>query len=74
MSMRQMLGTLILGTVLATGAVAAHANGFVDLGLPPLDPMGAPAVSAQAGEPDVQVFPHPSSEQSDENRENGSNQ
>lgn len=54
--MRQMLGALILGTVLATTAIAAQAN---DLGLPPLDPMGRAAVVAPTDEPNVQPAPQP---------------
>jgi hypothetical protein len=52
--MRQMLGALVLGIVLTTAAVAAHANGSADLGLPPLDPMGGAAALAPADEPGVQ--------------------
>ncbi len=71
--MRQMLGAVILGTVLAIGVVASRGNDSVDLGLPPLDPMGAFAVSGQADEPNVQPAPQPSWDvQRDENRENGS--
>ncbi len=51
--MRQMLGALILGTVLASGAVAAYASGSTDLGLPPLQPMGGV-------EPDVHPAAPPS--------------
>ncbi len=58
--MRQMLGALILGTVLASGAVAAYASGSTDLGLPPLQPMGGVAVITPAGEPDFQPAAPPS--------------
>ncbi len=54
--MRQMLGALILGTVLATTAIAAQAN---DLGLPPLDPMGGAAAIAPVDEPNVPQAPQP---------------
>ncbi len=57
--MRQMLGALILGTMLTTAAIAAHANGSADLGLPPLDPMGRAAVVAPTDEPNVQPAPQP---------------
>ncbi len=58
--MRQMLGALILGTVLASGAVAAYASESTDLGLPPLQPMGSAAVITPAGEPDFQPAAPPS--------------
>jgi len=58
--MRQMLGALILGTVLASGAVAAYASDSTDLGLPPLQPMGGVAVTTPADQPDVQPAPQPS--------------
>ncbi len=71
--MRQMLRALILGTVLATAAVAAHANGSADLGLPPLDPMGGAAVLAPADEPDAQPVPQPYwVVQHEENKDSGS--
>ena len=58
--MRQMLGALILGTVLASGAVAAYASDSTDLGLPPLQPMGGVAVITPDDQPDVQPAPPPS--------------
>ena len=68
--MRQMLGALILGTVLATTAIAAQAN---DLGLPPLDPMGGVAAIAPVDEPVVPQAPQPTwVAQREENMDPGS--
>jgi hypothetical protein len=75
MFMRQMLGALILGTMLTIPPIAAHANGATELGLPPLQPMGGAAVLAQADEPDVQQAPRPYwVVQREENSDSGSDQ
>lgn len=58
--MRRMFGTLILGTLLATAAIAGHGNGLGDLGLPPLQPMGGAVAFAAGDEPDIQPAPQPS--------------
>lgn len=70
--MRQLFGILILGSMLATTAAAAHAGDAADLGLPPLDPMGGAAALAPADEPDVQVEQTTSPyQQHEENKDSG---
>lgn len=73
--MRQMLGTLVLGTVLAAGVATAYAPDGIGLSIPPLDPMGAAAALVQADDPGVQMVLDPYwVVQHEDNQDSGANQ